>query len=187
MSEQPTDTPKTFTQEDLDRILGERLAVAQRKAKQEADAELAAKLNGASLDELLEARQKVTEAENAAKTEAQRLRDEAAAEKAAAEAERQAAKLELHTARLHKALTAAGVPEDAIDTIRVDVEVGATPEDIKAAVDALKVKVPALFGAKPAPKVDPGDPTPPRQDTEFGAEGAAEFEARYPHLVQKPA
>lgn len=169
---------KVFTQEDLDRILGERIARAERDAKKAAQDALTAQLNGASLDDLLAAHKAQEEAENAAKSDAQRLRDEAAAEKTAAAEERAAAAKELHDARLYRALTAAGVPEDAVDTINVPVDVGASVEDIKAAVDALKVKVPALFGATPAPKANPGDPAPKREDGEWGSDGLEEFKRR---------
>lgn len=173
-----TENPKTFTQEDVDRIVGERIARAERDAKKAAQEDLSAKLGGASLDDLLAAHKAQADAENAAKSEAQRLRDEAAAEKAAAEAERAAAARELHDARLYRALTAAGVPDDAVGTINVPVEVGATVEDIKAAVEELKTKVPALFGAAPAPKANPGDPAPKRENGEWGSQGLEEFKRR---------
>lgn len=174
---EPTE-PKTFTQEDLDRIVGERIARAERDAKKAAQDALTDKLGGATLEDLLAAHKAQADAEDAAKTEAQRLRDEAAAEKATAAEERAAAARELHDARLYRALTAAGVPDDAVGTINVDVEVGATVEDIKTAVDALKVKVPALFGAVPAPQANPGDPAPKREAGEWGSEGLEEFKRR---------
>lgn len=170
----------TFTQDDLTRIAAEQKARGEREAKAAADAALAEKLGGTTLDELLALKQAKVDAENAAKTEAERLLDEAKADRAAAAQERAAAATEKHATAVRAALIAAGVPEAGLDAVHLDVAQGADAATIKAAVDALKTKLPGLFATTVTPSADPGKPGTQRAaGTEFGADGASEFEKRY--------
>lgn len=184
-AEEPnTGEPKAggITQEQLNEIVQGRVAAAERAAKEAAEKALADKLGGASLDDVIAAAKAAKDAEDAAKSEAQRDREAAAAEKAEAEKIKAAAKAELHTTRITAALTAAGAPEKAVAAITVPgITVDSTADEIKAAVAKLKADVPGLFTAKPEPKGDPGK-GPDRQSTstDFGADGKAEFERRYP-------
>lgn len=169
--------PKTFTQEDLNRIAAEQKARGEREAQKAFEE----KLGGKSLDDLLAAHQALTEAEEARKSETQKALEAAQAEKAAAEQAKAEAVTELHQARITAALLKAGAPEDAIGTINVPVEIGADAETITEAVQALKTKLPALFTTTAAPSANPGTPTPKRESTEFGSGGLEEFRNRFPN------
>lgn len=171
-----------LTQEQVDQIVQGRVAAAERAARDAAAAELATKLGGKSLDDILAAAQAAQAAEDAAKTQAQKDAEAAAATKAEAEQLRATAKSELHTTRVHAALLAAGAPEAAVSALVVPgLTVDSTPEEIKTAVTALKTTLPGLFTATAAITADPGNPpkpTPPAGT--FGAGGASEFDRRYP-------
>jgi uncharacterized membrane protein YqiK len=182
--ENPDDNPgggKALTQEEVNALIGQRVAEAARAAKREAEQALTAKLGGKTLEEVLAAAQAAEEAEKARMSEAERIKAEAEQVKAEAEAARAAAKAELHTTRVRAALLAAGAPEAGLDAIHLpDLTVDSTPEDIKTAVDALKAKLPGLFTGKAQAPGDPGKPPAPVDHPgEFGAGGLSEFEKRF--------
>lgn len=94
--EQPTETGKTFTQADLDRVVADRLA--RERAKH------------GDIDKLKKDSQRLADIEAASKTEAQRAADELAAAKAAAE-ESAAAVVR------YKAAAAHGITGDDLDLV----------------------------------------------------------------------
>lgn len=170
----------TFTQAQLDQIVQGRVAQAERAAAQAAQTALADKLGGKSLDDVLAAATAAQAAEDAAKTEAQRILDAAAATKTEADNLKSTAVTELHTFRVERALVAAGADDKATGDIRVDVPVGASVEDIATAVAGLKTRLPALF-TKPVTTPPPADPgTPPAAPPAAGggfAQGAQRAKA----------
>jgi hypothetical protein len=143
----------TFTQDQVSAI-GAREKSEGRTA---ALREVSDKLGGLSLDDaaaLIEAARKADEANQ---TQAQR--DAAAAATAKADADRLKAEAaaDRHAARVERLLT--GAVDVEVASRALDVEVGADDATIKAAIDALKTKVPGLFGAAPAaPHTDPSKP-----------------------------
>lgn len=154
--------PATFTQEQL-------TAVAAREKSEGRTAalrEVSDKLGGLSLDDaaaLIEAARKADEANQ---TQAQRDAAAAATAKAEADKDRAAAAADRHAARVERLL--AGAVDVEVAARALTVEVGADDATIKAAIDALKAKVPGLFGAATAaPHTDPTRPpaTPPAAKT----------------------
>ncbi|MCR6649717.1 MAG: hypothetical protein NVV70_16860 [Cellulomonas sp.] len=178
----PTTQPGAgLTQDQVNQIVQQRIAEATRRAEEKAQADLAAKLGGASLDDVLAAHKTAQANADALKSEAQRDREAAAREKAEAEQLKTDAAAELHITRITAALVAAGAPEKAATAITVPgVKVGATPEEIKTAVAALKTDLPGLFTAPAVPGSDPGKGPAGRQVlSSEGAEGLAEYERRF--------
>lgn len=178
-------TEKTFTQDDLNRIAAENKARGEREAKKAFEEQLKALFGDLTPEEVAGKLRAVREAEDAQKTEAQRILEEATAAKTEAEKIKAEAAQERHTARLHAALISAGVPEAGVGAVTVPgVEVGATVEEIQAAVDKLKTTLPGLFKTTTSVDADPGrGPTPTPPAGEFGAAGRAEFERRFPDKV----
>lgn len=170
--------PRTFTQEEVTALL----AREKDQGKNAGANELLAKITGAGfdgLDGVLTLAKQAQETEDAAKTEAQRERDAAAADRAEAAKDRQAAAELRHTASLTAALTTAGAANVTIAARAIDVPVGATPEQITAAIDKLKTDAPGLFTAAPVPGVDPGQQPGTQPTAKAGAAGKAEAERRF--------
>lgn len=185
---------RTLTQADVDRIVSQRV----NETKTATERQVAESL-GVSIDEAKRIIAEAKEQEDAQKTEAQRAREAADAEKAAAAEEKKTAASDRHAAKVERALLRAGVTDEDDEKLDkrltrlsrlIDVEVGADEAAIKAAVDALKVEEPALFGTpagegggdngepkgvKPpkAPGSDPkGSPPPPKQSEDAFSRGA---------------
>lgn len=156
--------PKSFTQEDVDRMVGQARVEARRAAERELVDQLGitpaeAK---AKLDELA----KLDEARKDEATKAREAAERAEAARVAAEAERDQARAEaLATA----ALTAAGVQAaNLTHALRlVDIVAGDDAEAAKAKAEALKASVPAFFTPAPAVPPRPGA-TPPAPATPPG-------------------
>jgi hypothetical protein len=146
---------RTFTQAEVTAFLAREKDQGERAGKAEILAGLTTRLGGRELADVIAAADAARTAEDAAKTETQRQLDAATAKGAEADKILATAKSELHQTRIRSALLAAGAPEAAIGSIAVNVEAGATPEVIAAAVATLKTAVPALFGAVAAPNSDP--------------------------------
>ncbi len=178
------DATARFTQADLDRVAAEQKARGEREARKAAEEALKEKLgDGVTLDDLVALHKAASDAEEALKTDAQKDREAAAADRAAAAKEKADAAKELHRAHITAALTAAGAPEAAHAVITVPVEVGATKDEIKAAVEKLKTDLPGLFtGTQTSPSGDPGKgPNNKKQAAgTFGEAGIAEFDRRFP-------
>lgn len=101
---------------------------------------------------------------DAGKDEATRLREAAQREAAEARAQAAQAAADARSARLEAAFARAGAPDANIaDLVRlIDVPADADAAAITTAVEAVKVKYPAMFAATGAPPAPPGrPPTPP--------------------------
>lgn len=170
---------KMLPQSEVNRIA----ATEKEQGKQAALAQVQEAL-GVSLDDAKLILKEHNERTESQKTEAQKARDAADAEKAAAAKEREDAKKETHDARVDRAFVKAGLTDDAKITRYsklLDVEVGAKAEDIAKAVEKLKEEEPALFGTTaaaparpPAPGSNPkGTPPPPKQDEDAFSRGMA--------------
>lgn len=162
------DEPRVFTQEEVNSIAAKEKARAQRATTNEYQEKWAEHFGEADFDTVAERLRAVEEAEAAKKTEAEKERDDAVARAEKAEALTQQAAVELHNTRVQTAILAANGDSATADRVArlVDVETGATVDEIKAAVEAVKTDFPALFGQTPAPNTDPGNPggTPPVTD-----------------------
>lgn len=184
-----TDPPasRTFSQEEVTRMLtrekdqGE--AAALRKLEEQLQAEFGVDLDTAK--QMLKASKDRQEAE---KTEAQRAKEAADAEKAAAAKERQEAARDRHSIKVERALLKAGAEAENTELLSrlVDAEVGADPDAITAAVEAVKTKFPAEFGASggggPTDGEAQGGRRPPKPSTETEVErGKKRALARMPH------
>lgn len=128
---------KTFSQADLDEIVKERLG-RDRRAREEA----MAKELGMPLKDVKAIIQAKKEADEAQKSELERLTGERDAHRTAAE------RAVLEAAKV-RALAKAGAEPDKIDTLLKRV-VGSTPEEIEA--DVAELKELGLIGAKLLPQ-----------------------------------
>lgn len=162
---------KTLSQSDVDRIVQERVGETKRKTQEDL-----AKQLGVSVEEAKKIIEEHQKQQDKDKSDAQIAREAADREKAEAGDEKQSAALERHNAAVERQLIRA-LPKDLDDEALdakltrlsrlIDVEVGASTEDIKKAVEALKKDEPLLFGAPEekgkggAPGSDPKG-TPPK-------------------------
>lgn len=156
----PAGTPavKTFTQEELNAIAAREKDQGRVAALREASE----KLGGLSIDDAAKLVEAARAADEANKTEAQRALDAANAEKAEAAKIKADAAADRHAARLERLLGKAGAVDVEIAARALDVALGADEAAVTAAIDALKAKVPGLFGtATPPPDTDPGKQPPP--------------------------
>ena len=185
MPDAPVDNePKTFTQEEVDRMVGR----ARGEAKRSAATELAEQL-GCTVDEAKAKIAAVTAADDALKSEAQRALDAANEAKAEATRARAAADAERLAARVERKLAAAGVDPKTLTRATALVAVGPDADDaaIDAEIEALRADVPALFTPTADGTPPPAGVTPPRPPATHGggtktaAERAKErFAAKYP-------
>jgi hypothetical protein len=157
--------PKTFTQEEVNRMM----AKEKNDGRRSATNEILEKFGVKTVEEAEAILQKMRDSEEAEKTEAQKAKEAAEKEKAEAEKERQSAKRDRLETKIERALLKAGVEVDILErAVRlVDVEdLEADQDTVQAAVDALKEDMPQLFtpsDKKTDPKPPGGDPgRPPR-------------------------
>lgn len=176
--------PKTFTQEEVDRMVGR----ARGEAKRSAASELAEQL-GCTVEEAKAKIAAATAADDALKTETQRALDAATAAQAEAERARTAAAAERVAAKVERKLLKAGVDDKALGRAvgLVNVAPDADDDTIDTEIEALKVDVPALFTPTASDTKPPAGATPPRPparpggDTKTAAERARErFERTHP-------
>jgi len=178
------DTPKTFSQEDVNRIATRE----KEQGKQAASRELAEQL-GVSVEEAKQIIQRAKEADDAQKTEAQRAREAADREKEEAALEKRAATTERHEAAVERRLVMAGVTDEkklARVMRMVTVEPGASSDEIQTDVDQLKTDFPELFtvqqgggGGRRVPDSDPKGGPPPRKGAEDAYSKGAERAKAY--------
>ena len=179
---------KSFTQQDVDRIVKERLAKAGNSS-----AEKVAKELGMSLEEAKAFIQEAKKEQDARKDELTRKIEEAEAKAKAGEEASATAKREALQTKIERQLVRAGVeidPEAKEEDVEarlarlaklVDVELDADADAIKAAVAQLKKDEPALFGkTEKEPPAPPGDPggKPPRSHKSETAFKAGEDRAK---------
>lgn len=187
----PADPPKTFSQDDVNRLMGERAA----QAKTAAVKEIAEKL-GVPVDDAKSIIEKHIKAEKDAMSEAEKAAAAAKTDREAAAMELTAARHERTSARVTNALSTAGILDEktrieiaVLVAAKLDPSQEATQEQVTAAVDAVKEAVPVLFGkATLPPSGEPGKtatPPPPggaAQQTaaERGRERALSFQGLPP-------
>lgn len=141
----PEPSGRTFTQEDVDRMVGQRAAEAERATRKR----LLDKVGATSVEQLEATMKAQREAEEASRTEVEKAIARASEEWEQAKAERAAIAAERHSLNVSVALTQAGARGDLGRLGRLlDVEVGAEPETVQAAVDSLKADpaFSSLFG-----------------------------------------
>jgi hypothetical protein len=158
---------KTLTQTEVNAIVARETGAAREKAAKDLATQL-----GVTTEEAVAIIKAHTDKTNADKSDAQKAREAADAEKAKAVQEQEAARLEIHHTRADRELVKAGItfPEKSTEEqqdqilgrIRglLTVQVGATAAEIAADVKAVKELYPALFtgtagGAPPPPGSDP--------------------------------
>lgn len=185
------DEPR-FTQADMDRVAGR----ARADGRSTAVAEFTEQLGGKTPAEAKAALEAKAEADNAALTDAERARNEAAADRAAAANEKAAAAAERLAVKVERKLIAAGVGtvtgEDpdgkkaeaaAAALARAVRLVTLAPDADDTAIDteiaAVKADVPALFtptgaGSPPPAGSNPPPPPPPPGSTGGGTKTMAE-------------
>jgi len=160
------DPPKTFSQDDVNRLMGERAAQAKTAAVKEIAEQL-----GVPVDDAKSIIEKHIKAEKAAMSEAEKAAADAKTDREAAAMELTAARLERTSARVTNALSTAGVTDEKTRTeiavlvaAKLDMSQEATSEQVTAAVNAVKEAVPMLFTASTIlpPSGEPGKTaTPP--------------------------
>lgn len=189
--EEANDEPVTMTQAELDRKIQVEKAKAKRSGRKEFEGEVA-QMFGVSIEEAKKIIAERQQREESEKSEAQRAKEAADAEKAAAAKERAEATRERHHAKVERRLIKAGVDPDRAEDLRdlVKAEVGADDDAIIEAIDKVKEKFPSLFetaasnggprpvGGNPAG----GGPRPSKPTAESARERAqARANARMPH------
>lgn len=170
----PADTPRVFTQDDVTAIATREKAQGHRAAMQEVSEKF-----GMSIEDATAALAAKKLADDAQKSDAQKDREAAAADRADAAQIKAAATQELHAAKVTSALIAAGVDAKTIPVINLAVPVGADAAAITVAIDALKVAAPGLFTVAPArqdttPPAPPGSPAAGKSAAEEAAAVALE-------------
>jgi predicted transcriptional regulator len=153
---------RTFTQDDLNQTVQDRLAREKRTMTENIAKEL-----GMSLDEAKAYIAERKKKDDEAKDEITKLRESAEADKAEAERIKGEARTQVLTTQIERALLRAGVEvtdddagEERLGRLSklVDVDTDADSKAIKAAVDKLKKDEPALFGKNGTGKAPPSDP-----------------------------
>lgn len=150
----PPPTINTLTQEQFDLIISREKSQAERLARKTQ----LEKLGFTSQEDLDRFVKTARDAELASMTEVERLKAEATTTLAAAQAEREAIAAERHTTTVERELLRAGAPIDKTGRLvrLVEVDPGADLAAVTAAVEAVKVEFPAMFG----PPQAPGSPSP---------------------------
>lgn len=138
-------TTHTFTQEQLDALLGQKAAQAQRSSTNKLLEEFGF-ANKAEADKFIK---DMREQQRAQMTEAERATAEAKDAKAAADKALADIATERHTTAVERALIVAGAPVDKAARMvsMVTVDQGSDAAAITAAVEACKGDFPALFGS----------------------------------------
>lgn len=145
----------SLPQEEFDRLVVQRVADAKRATTKNFLTDLG--VSSADEAKALIAAQKA--AEDANRTETERAIARAAERETAAAAREAAAAAKEHSLNVAGALMAAGAKGDLAKLARlVDVEAGAEPSAVAAAVEAAKTDFPSLFGVQTAPFA-PSEPT----------------------------
>lgn len=165
--EDPKPEAKTFTQEQVDHFNKEARKRAEKEAKQRFEQEFATK-HGISLEEAESVLKQAKDAEDAKKSELERIREEKdRLEKQSAD-DLAAAQLGHHQDRVKLRLLKAGLPlpedekaaEEALESLvgLVRVDVGADIEDIDFKIKGLKEQFPKLFERESTSTTSTGNP-----------------------------
>lgn len=156
----PGDSDKKFTQDDLTRIATRE----KQEGRTAAQNELLKSLGVETLDQAKDALKRQRDAEQSTLTQAQKDADKAAKDASEAAGVKAEALRERLMARVERALVRAGVADGTLDDVAklVTVADDADADAILAAVEALKTRIPALFGpAPPEPGKGPPKPSDP--------------------------
>lgn len=175
------DEPRTFTQEEVTRMMAREKSQGREAAERALSEEL-----GVSLDDAKSIIKAARDAEEAAKSEAQREKEAAEAARREAEAEKAAAARERHDLKVERMLGIADEAKAARVRKMLTVEAGASDDDIQADIDSLKADFPELFTTgesgggkrKPPSSSPPGTPPPPKPSEDAfsrGKERAAKY------------
>lgn len=159
--------PPTFTQDEVNRMTTRSKNEGERHALRGTAFELGfVKPDGqggttGDIDAMKAAAQAQRDARRNAESDAERITREANEAKQQADTDRAAAARERHEAAVERALHRANVSDDLLGdaALLVQVDPGADADTIKTAVEAVKQRHPAMFGAAvvtPPPNSDPG-------------------------------
>lgn len=179
----PDASAQTFSQADLDRIVGQRVAEAQRQ-------ETKSLVKDLGFDKAEDLRALVAEAKaarTAQMTEAERQLEAAKTAKAEAEAMKSALAQERHSLSVERELAKAGAQGDTAKLVRlVEAQVGADAAAVAASVDQLKKDYPSLFGASGLPSSEPAGggfpgtrPTSSTNPLQVGLDKAKAYEQQH--------
>jgi len=175
-----------LTQEQVDRIVQARVAEAQRAERRKVLDEAGVP----TLDELRSTLKAAKEAKDANRSELDKALAEARAEIEAARIAREDADKDRHALTVERALAAAGASDNLEDIAKlVNVEPGATAEEVLAAVELTKTKFASLFGRPTAtpPSSEPSGGGPSlRPSTSPDAEARGRERADKLNQTQRP-
>lgn len=175
-----------LTQEQVDRIVQARVAEAQRAERRKVLDEAGVP----TLDELRSTLKAAKEAKDANRSELDKALAEARAEIDAARLERESALKDRHALNVERALAVAGAQDNLADIAKlVDVEPGATADEVAAAVELTKLKFAPLFGRPTAtpPSSEPSGGGPSlRPSTSPDAEARGRERAQQLNQTQRP-
>lgn len=171
---------KVFTQEEVNRMMAREKSQGRDAAIRDVADQL-----GVSVEEAKDIIQNHQQQMEAQKTEAQKAQEAADRAKAEAEAEKQLAARERHDLKVERAVGIAD-PQKAAKVARMlDLEVGASDEEISAAVEATRELFPMLFeqgqggGGRKLPDSDPGPSPKPKPSGEDGYSRGADRAKEY--------
>ncbi len=166
--------PRTFTQDEVDRMVGR----ARGEARRTAATDLAEEL-GCTVDEAKAKIAAAAKVEDDKKTDTDRALEAATTAQAEAERARAEATSDRLTAKLERQLTRAGVDDKALArAVRLlDVDPDADDDAITTEIEALQADVPGLFttGDDGPPPPPPGIQPPGRKASNGGGKTMAEL------------
>ena len=171
-ADDPTKVTVTKTQAELTAMFAAEHAKGKRAGKSEFEQQVATEL-GVSIADAKKVIADHNAAQEAAKTEAQRLQDAAQAREQAAADREAAANARAHNLRVKEALLDAGVNRSKADRLRAQVTVAPDADDdaLKAAVEELRTDFPEQFtgeGGGPGPVDGNGKGKPPAKNAPTG-------------------
>jgi len=188
----PPEPGKTFTQEDITRIATREKAEGRTAATNE----LLKSLGVETMEQAQEILKRQRDADEATKTQQQKDAERAAKDREEAAKEKTSATHERMMAKIERALVRAGVQDGTLDDVAklVTIDDPSKADDgvIKTAVEALKARLPMLFGpASPEPgsgPPKPGDPGPgprPPKPGDIQGQAKAMLEQRHGAALAK--
>lgn len=178
--------PGTLTQEQFDRALQARIAETERATRRK----ILDEVGVGTMDEAKSVLKAAKEAKDANRSELDKALAEARAEIEAARLERQSALMDRHALNVERALAVAGAHDNLADLAKlVNVEPGATAEEVAEAVEQTKLKFAPLFGRPSAtpPSSEPSGGGPSlRPSTSPDAEARGRERAQQLNDRQRP-
>ena len=176
----------TLTQDQFDRAVQARVAETERATRRK----ILEEAGVPTLEELRSTLKAAKEQKDANRSELDKALAEARAEIEAARVERESALKDRHALTVERALAAAGANDNLADLAKlVDVEPGATADEVAAAVELTKLKFAPLFGRPTAtpPSSEPSGGGPSlRPSTSPDAEARGRERAQQLNDRQRP-